>query len=36
MKKKSKTSLGKAIIKSVIKKNVQVPHDDMAIFFQKS
>lgn len=34
---KSKNSpLGKAIIKSIQKKNQYTPHDDMAIFFQKS
>ena len=35
-KNKSQTTPGKALINNLTKKNYKVPHDDMAIFFQKS
>jgi hypothetical protein len=36
MKKNKNAPLGKALIKSIQKKNFVSPHDEMAIFFQKS
>lgn len=35
-KKNKGAPLGKALIKSIQKKNLGTPHDDLAVFFQKS